>query len=381
MSHSTLIKTREELHDYLRVAIQLEHATIPPYLTALYSIKMDESKTNFDGHSVIRTVMIEEMLHLSLAANILNAVGGKPDLTAPGFVPKYPTRLPTGQDDFFVGLEKYSEHAIETFLNIERPAEEPDPSEYDMKVQGVCLVCAEHAGENGENGGGSTCILPTVKMMTAEGKETHFHFHSIGEFYKAIEVGLETLSEELGEEVLFCGNPAKQVERKQFYSGGGELHKVTNLETAIQAIDLISGQGEGYGGGIYDSEGEIAHYYRFQQIKLGRFYKAGDEPGAPTGDKLEVYWDKVYPMVANPSVADYPEGSELRAAAIEFNEEYRKLLVGLTDAFNGQPELLQKGVGDMFKIARAAERLIHNPMPSGVENGAPTFEVDGNWKP
>ena len=375
MSHSTLIKTREELHEYLRVAIQLEHATIPPYLTALYSIKMDESRTNFDGHSVIRTVMIEEMLHLSLAANILNAVGGKPNLAAPGFVPKYPTPLPTGQDDFLVGLEKYSEKAIETFLQIERPAEEPKPSEYDMQVQGVCLVRADRLRAKR----GSTCMLPSVKRMTAEGHEVEFHFHSIGEFYKAIEVGLETLSKELGEKELFCGDPARQVERKQFYSGGGELNKVTDLESALKAIELIAGQGEGYGGGIHDADGEIAHFYRFQQIQIGRFYKHADDPGKPTGEKLEVHWDKVYPMISNASVSDYPEGSDLRAAAIEFNREYKKLLIGLTAAFNGEPELLQVGVGDMFKIARAAERLIHNPLPSGVETGAPTFEVDGEW--
>ena len=32
------ISTVEDLHSYLHIAMQLEHATIPPYLTALYSI-------------------------------------------------------------------------------------------------------------------------------------------------------------------------------------------------------------------------------------------------------------------------------------------------------------------------------------------------------
>ena len=35
----THITTREQLHQYLYAAMQLEHATIPPYLTALYSIR------------------------------------------------------------------------------------------------------------------------------------------------------------------------------------------------------------------------------------------------------------------------------------------------------------------------------------------------------
>ena len=34
-----MIKTLEDLHEHLQWAIELEHATIPPYLCALYSIK------------------------------------------------------------------------------------------------------------------------------------------------------------------------------------------------------------------------------------------------------------------------------------------------------------------------------------------------------
>ena len=78
------ITTREQLHDYLHAAMQLEHATIPPYLTALYSIRPG---TNADAFHVLRVTVVEEMLHLTLAANILNAVGGTPDLTKPDFVP------------------------------------------------------------------------------------------------------------------------------------------------------------------------------------------------------------------------------------------------------------------------------------------------------
>src|SRR6266702_6921422 len=121
MSTST-ITTIEELHKYLYLAMQLEHATIPPYLLALYSI---QPGTNLDAYQAIRVVVVEEMLHLTLAANILNAVGGKPDLTVQGFVPHYPTGLPDGEDDFLVDLQPFSKDAIETFLKIERPAKAP----------------------------------------------------------------------------------------------------------------------------------------------------------------------------------------------------------------------------------------------------------------
>src|ERR1700685_2595513 len=95
------ITTILELHQHLYVAMQLEHATIPPYLLALYTIHPD---TNPDATRILRTVVVEEMLHLTLAANIFNAVGGEPNLTAPNFVPKYPAPLPDGETDFKVSL-------------------------------------------------------------------------------------------------------------------------------------------------------------------------------------------------------------------------------------------------------------------------------------
>ena len=85
------IKTLDELKAHLQKAIEVEHSTIPPYLCALYSIK--------DGHNqeaaqIIKSVVLEEMLHMILAANVLNAIGGEPILTHPKFVPKYP-KAPT----------------------------------------------------------------------------------------------------------------------------------------------------------------------------------------------------------------------------------------------------------------------------------------------
>jgi len=81
----------EDLYPHLQGAIQLEHSTIPVYLTALYSIKpgfMPEVR------QILSSVAIEEMLHLSIACNVLNAIGGQPVLSSPDFIPKYPGPLP-----------------------------------------------------------------------------------------------------------------------------------------------------------------------------------------------------------------------------------------------------------------------------------------------
>ena len=63
------------------------------------------------------------MLHLTLAANILNAIGGTTRPDRPGLRATYPAYLPDGEDDFQVDIQPFSKQAIETFLKIERPAE------------------------------------------------------------------------------------------------------------------------------------------------------------------------------------------------------------------------------------------------------------------
>jgi len=348
------ITTIEQLHAYLYAALQLEHATIPPYLTALYSLR---NESNSPAWRILRVVVVEEMLHLSLAANVMNAVGGTPDLTAPDFVPDYPACLPDGEDDFAVDIQSFSAAAVDTFLMIERPAQAPR-AELRLVPRGAS---ARHL----------LAASPTAPGM---------QYYSIGEFYAEISRGLRYLSDEYAREgrELFTGDRRRQVTPEFFYSGGGEPIVVTGLESALRAVDFIAGQGEGLGGGIYDAGNELAHYYRFEQLKAGRYYQKGDQPGRPTGPALWVDWGNVYPVLKNAGLDDYPTGSELRRVAHEFNETYAGFLRFLTKAFTGQPELLLEAVPQMFRLRDDIRRLIRNPIPGrdGV-HAAPTFEMPG----
>lgn len=346
------IASVEELHHYLHAAMQLEHATIPTYLTTLYSIVPG---TNSDATHIIRAVLVEEMLHLTLAANVMNAVGGSSDLSGPGFVPAYPTYLPDGETDFPVSRQRFCRESIETFLKIERPA------------RGEQLhVKRKPSAASGLVAG-------------SRGVASDLHFYSIGEFYQEISRGLEKLDAEKTQrgKRLFVGDPALQVTPEYYYSGGGEIVPVVDLASAQAALGLIMEQGEGFAGGIFDNEGEISHYYRFQQILLGRHYRKGDKLDHPSGGRVDVDWDAVYPILVNARLADYPQGSELHAAAREFNALYYEFLGQLTRAFSGQPELLMPAVGGMFRIKERAVALIRNPIPGkpGV-NAAPTFELE-----
>jgi hypothetical protein len=219
------IDSVDELHRYLQVALQLQHATIPPYLSALYSI---HPGTNADSAEIIHTVLVEEMLHLLLVANLANAVGGLPNFASPGFVPNYPTHLPDGEVDFEVSIRPFSPDAVATFLQIERPGP------------------ASISGDLVDRVRSPRALLPGVVDST----DTEMHFFSIGEFYAEIDRGLHWLHDSMAtrNEELFGGDRAVQVTTEFQYSGGGEIMTVSDLDSAEAAIRLICEQGEGLGG-------------------------------------------------------------------------------------------------------------------------------------
>ena len=108
----------------LQKAIELEHATIPPYLTAYYTLR-GTSPGGVAARQILHSIVIEEMLHMHLACNILNAIGGAPAINAPNFIPTYPGPLPMGiggADGLVVGIKRYSKATVQnTFMEIEEP--------------------------------------------------------------------------------------------------------------------------------------------------------------------------------------------------------------------------------------------------------------------
>ncbi|MFI1001715.1 ferritin-like protein [Streptomyces galbus] len=367
------IRTIEELHEYLYKGLQLEHATLPPYLTALYSLHPGK---NSDAWHVIRVVAVEEMLHLTLVANVLNAVGGTPDLTRPDFVPNYPTRLPCGPDYFDVHLRPFSREALDTFLKIEKPAQAATEGDRFVPVDWAAL---------GLTSDGAAPPPQELAELEASGAllglvpgEPTQRFASIGEFYEEIIRGINHLEDQARKAggTIFTGDPARQVTSEYFYSGGGDVIEVTGRDSAVAALTLVAEQGEGLYGGIYDSQDELAHYYRFEQLELGRYYQKGDDPGAPSGPDLHVDWDAAYPVKPDIKLADLTRDPEVLAAAREFNESYATFLTGINLAYNGQPDLLLKAVWEMFRMRDRMNLLIRNPLTGHPgSNAGPTFEI------
>lgn len=310
------------------MALQVEHATIPPYFTAWLSIREGH---NYEAAEAIRSVMLEEMLHLTLAANLLNAVGGKPRLTGPGFVLRYPHRLPHSGNRFEVSIERFSPSALETFLKIERP---------------------EAKGARPEPG----------------------HFHTIGQFYSAVGAAVDDLCDRLGERQVFRGREDRQIRPEDYY-GSGSIVVVTGRDTAHRAIAEIVEQGEGAHRGIFDGdhqilgEGdgeEVAHYYRFMEVLEGRRYTRHDTPSTgPRGRAIPVDYDAVYPIRPNTRASTYSKGSPIRTALDEFRRSYGELLAALEAAFNGERARLTEGIARMFTLRDQALALMRTPTGDG----------------
>jgi hypothetical protein len=305
-----------ELHQSLQAAIVLELATIPPYLTAYLSLKPGE---NTEVGRLVRSVVIEEMLHLTIAANVLNAVGGRPVLDSHTAVLDYPSQLPMGvAGGLTVHIGPMSIGQTELFMDIEQPE---DP-------------IAERAGAD---------------LVT------------IGDFYAAI---IDKIKE-LGEPA-FATPSAPQVTAPWFPSA--QLFAVTDVASAARALGIVIEQGEGTMSSPEDGdgEGELAHYYRFAEIKHGR--RLIPDPGAPegfsyTGDPVDFIPAGVFPMITDPKPAFYPPDTKAGHLTAQFATTFRHLLVALQETFTGHPAALESAMGIMYELRLLTVAMTETPDP------------------
>ncbi|WP_160712946.1 ferritin-like domain-containing protein [Chitinophaga solisilvae] len=321
----------DQLHEFLQYAIELEHSTIPPYLTAMISLKPEKNREIWN---IIHSVVVEEMLHMTIAANILNALKGKPVVNKEGFVPAYPGPLPLGiRDGLIVGLEAYSTRVVkDVFMEIEEP-------------------------ENPLN-------FP-VKSAAADNT-----YATIGLFYKAIQEKIAELADH-----HLPGNPKYQVTG---FFDEDLLFPIKTKQQAIAAIDIIVEQGEGTETSPLDGEDELAHYYLFAELYHGKRLVKDGSSFSYSGAPIPFDAAAVYPLAPNTKVADLPAGSEARRRAHEFNVAYSKLLNALHRTYNGEPDFVKHSIGLMFDVKLKGERLAEIPFPgkAGFTVGPPFEFVD-----
>lgn len=342
--------TMRSLRALLQAAIKVELGTIPPYMTALYTIRPEAP---WQAAENLRSIVTEEMLHLVLAANVLNAIGGEPKVYSRDVMMRYPGKLPFGIDAATISLIHFSPEAVAQGLRIEQPAA---PS-------------ARHI----------------VKAAQAKDDETVENTLTIGEFYLLIESKLRAAVLAFGEARVFCGDRARQVTLTEYYyDGGGAIVTVTDLRSALKAMTKIRDQGEGFSETVWtvnkpkpDELVEVAHYYKFDELNRGRAYVLGDKPGHPSGEKIVAPYDAVYRTITDPTMASYADTPEIAEHARAFDRLYCELLRTVECAFAGEPNLLLAAVPTMMQLRDRAAQLVRNPMPGPQGHGlqaAPTFE-------
>lgn len=320
-----------ELHRYLQSAIELEHSTIPPYLTAMFSLRPG---TNRRISEKIRGVVIQEMLHMTIASNILIAIGGRPAIDTPDFVPKYPGPLPMDVGNLVVGIEAFSKPLLKNvFMAIEQPEEEVP--------------------------------VRTLKLGEAEPE-----FATIGAFYDAIKEQIMAL----GPSIFAHTSAPPQVVADSWFPPD-KLFVIDSPESACRAIDIIKLEGEGTSTDPFQSPHDPAHFYQFGSIVAGRELIATPDGFAYGGAPIEFDPEGVWPLRANCRIADFPSGTQARTRIEQFAYNYSALLKALHAAFNGEPSRLGAAIGLMYDLRVLSVAMMQTP--TGVGSGetvGPSFE-------
>ena len=208
------------------------------YMFAAFSIKRDVKEGVTEEQlgvmrrwrGTILQIAIQEMVHMSLACNLLTAVGGAPHLHRPN-LPTSPKAYPAS---FSFELMPFSHATLENFIFIERP-EEQERADRDVSTPGEFF-------------------LPETKLSDIFSSERQYE--TVGHLYRGIEDGIRYLTEKLGEEQLFIGPPESQIADAYFSLPG--LLPVTGLDSAAAAIRQIVEEGEGA-----RDDNEDSHYRRF----------------------------------------------------------------------------------------------------------------------
>ncbi|WP_448662528.1 ferritin-like domain-containing protein [Sphingomonas sp. CJ20] len=312
-------------------AIDIEFATLPPYLYASMTILPE---TNAAAKARLQSILMQEMVHMCLACNIMNAIGGTVRINAP----TYPGHLPGDVGGkLVIHLYPFSLAAMAQGMAIEKPLDPVQP-----------------------------------RLLKSGAKSTV----TIGEYYERLKVALRKLP-------ASAWKPNRnQVNDGQFFQG--QVFAVNNCDDACRAIDEIVSEGEGTPvtpenkGSPLDFQNELAHFYRFWEIYRNQVIEkdvaAGpDDSGYKWGGTLGVDYNKSYPAIADPETYNFKgESAAVRAAQDKCNAAYAAMIAALAAAFSGKNGQLGVGVRAMFDLRMAAIQALNTPMKNGKVAG-PAF--------
>jgi hypothetical protein len=297
------------LREALQSAIALEHSTLPLYTASMLSLEVQ----NYTTYNVIRSVLMEEMVHMAIAANMLSALGGTPRIR--DLDPGYPRfGLPGGvEPDLQVGLAKLSKRQLANFMRLEAP---------------FFLLAPEHTTES---------------------------YPTIGRLYLAIKDAINGNADEV-RAAFAAGGPANQVGDNIGFNTFSPDLPMDPIEQLNRGIDEILEQGEGSLAGQLTAgpefQNEESHYGRFAELYYGATYH--DPGGTPLTRETEplffagaeIPWPEVINTLAVPSdgyeriIALDPDSSAVASEMAAFDGIYRSMLDALQKMWVGPADLI-----------------------------------------
>jgi hypothetical protein len=242
----------------LQCAIELEHSTLPIYLTSMLSLNVQ----NYTTYNLLRSVVMEEMVHMAIACNMLAILGGRPALK--NLSPTYPrTGLPGGAEpDVTAVMAKLSQRQLKNFMRIESPVallpsrcrseKYPSIGRFYAAIKAALAANAKAVEAAMKQNAAAVAAVNkgTIKQLEATSSP------SAPSFQVGDDIGFTTFKYPVK------GNPLKQL-----YDA---IDEITQQGEGTTTDDLFAGKG---------SQDESSHFLRFAEI----YYRAGyAAPGKKT---------------------------------------------------------------------------------------------------
>lgn len=295
----------EWLKGALQTAIALEHATMPYYLAATYSLEVQ----NYTAYNLLRSVAMEEMVHMAIACNLLAAIGGAPKIK--DLAPAYPSRgLPgNAEPDLYVCLAPLSKRLLQNFMRLETPRFLLDPQ---FQQEAYPTISKLYDGIRDAVRGNGDSIRAAMKRGGSA--------NQVGD-----DIGFTTF----------------------VYAEGRD--PIPDIEAAL---DEILTQGEGSTSRTLhagpSSQGEESHYCKFAEIYYGHQFEMPGT-GVTLAKATESQFFKGYPIpfpavrntLAVPKdgyaklLAKDPQGDAVSKDLLAFDRAYSGLMGNLDAMWNG----------------------------------------------
>jgi hypothetical protein len=348
---TTKTKDLQWIRQSLQSAIELEYSTLPIYLSAMFSLEVQ----NYTAYNTIRSVAMEEMVHMAIAANILAALGGNPAIKNIN-VP-FPTKgLPGGAEpDLHVTLASFSKNQLQNFMRIETPE----------------------------------FLLHELKLPEK--------YPTIAVFYNSIKKAIIDNAEDVTAAIK-KGGTANQVGDNIGFSTFVYQEGVDPVKMLCDGIDEILEQGEGASANdlITSSEFETeqSHYAKFAALYYGASYqqpkrikKITKKNEAKFFKGLPIGYPEVVNTLALPKdgyakiLALDPNGATVKTALEAFDTAFSTMLTTLDTVWNGDAPTSWKNLGAAvhgmvdFRVL-SCFNIMRTPIPTDIINNLKNTYTD-----